>query len=102
MSQFGGVRGFTEAEVLDNKDFWTLETEFVIPAALEGQINASNAATFFWSEEEINHRLERLMRDAYDAIARVAREHGVTLRTAAFIVACTRILQARQVRGLYA
>lgn len=155
VAQFGGVRGFTEAEVLDNKDFWTLETEFVIPAALEGQINASNAATirakvvvegangpttpeaddilrengvfvvpdvlanaggvtvsyfewvqdfsnFFWSEEEINHRLERLMRDAYGAIARVAREHGVTLRTAAFIVACTRILQARQVRGLYA
>jgi glutamate dehydrogenase (NAD(P)+) len=25
----------------------------------------------------------------------------VTLRTAAFIVACTRILQARELRGLY-
>jgi glutamate dehydrogenase (NAD(P)+) len=41
------------------------------------------------------------MREAYAAVALVAREHKVTLRTAAFIVACTRILQARQVRGLY-
>ena len=50
---------------------------------------------------QINQRLERLMREAYAAVAQVSREHKVTLRTAAFIVACTRILQARQVRGLY-
>jgi len=41
------------------------------------------------------------MRDAYASVSQVAREHRVTLRTAAFIVACTRILQAREVRGLY-
>lgn len=41
------------------------------------------------------------MREAYSAVSQVAKEHKVTLRTAAFIVACTRILQARQVRGLY-
>jgi glutamate dehydrogenase (NAD(P)+) len=31
----------------------------------------------------------------------VAQDNKVTLRTAAFIIACTRILQARQERGLY-
>jgi glutamate dehydrogenase (NAD(P)+) len=31
----------------------------------------------------------------------VASEHSVSVRTAAFIVACTRILQAREMRGLY-
>lgn len=139
---------------MDKNEFWTLETEFLIPAALESQITAANAAkvrakivvegangpttpeaddilfehgvyvvpdvlanaggvtvsyfewvqdfsSFFWSEDEINQRLERIMREAYAGVSQVAREHKVTLRTAAFIVACTRILQARQVRGLY-
>ncbi|CAM3986293.1 Glu/Leu/Phe/Val dehydrogenase [Bordetella tumbae] len=154
VSQKGGVGGFSAGEVLDNAQFWELETEFLIPAALEGQINEANAgkvrakivvegangpttpiaddilrengvyvvpdvlanaggvtvsyfewvqdfSSFFWSEEEINNRLERLMREAYAAVSQMAKEHNVTLRTAAFIVACTRILQARQVRGLY-
>ncbi|MFC4276476.1 Glu/Leu/Phe/Val family dehydrogenase [Achromobacter aloeverae] len=154
VSQKGGVGGFAKAEPLDPKEFWTLETEFLIPAALESQITAENApsirakivvegangpttpqaddilfengtmvvpdvlanaggvtvsyfewvqdfSSFFWTEDEINQRLERIMREAYSSISQVAREQKVTLRTAAFIVACTRILQARQVRGLY-
>ncbi|MBN9117503.1 MAG: Glu/Leu/Phe/Val dehydrogenase, partial [Pandoraea sp.] len=58
-------------------------------------------SSFFWTEEEINHRLERIMREAFDGVWHVAQEHKVSLRTAAFIVACTRILQAREMRGLY-
>ena len=30
-------------------------------------------SSFFWSEEEINQRLERLMREAYAAVAQVSR-----------------------------
>ena len=144
VSQHGGVGGFTGGQAMDKNEFWTLETEFLIPAALESQITAANAAkvrakivvegangpttpeaddilfehgvyvvpdvlanaggvtvsyfewvqdfsSFFWSEDEINQRLERIMREAYAGISQVAREHKVTLRTAAFIVACTRI-----------
>jgi glutamate dehydrogenase (NAD(P)+) len=58
-------------------------------------------SSFFWTEQEINHRLEAMMRSAYASMSKVAREHAVSLRTAAFIVACSRILEARQVRGLY-
>ena len=58
-------------------------------------------SNFFWNEDEINQRLTRIMRDAYKSVAQTAREHKVSLRTAAFIVACTRILQAREMRGLY-
>jgi len=150
----GGVGGFPDSQTIDSDTFWALETEFLIPAALESQIHVGNAHTirakvvvegangpttpeaddilrengimvcpdvlanaggvtvsyfewvqdfssFFWGEEEINHRLERIMRDAYSSISATAKLHGVTLRTAAFIVACTRILEARQVRGLY-
>ena len=58
-------------------------------------------SSFFWTEAEINARLERLMREAFAALWEVSQKHGVTLRTAAFIVACTRVLEARALRGLY-
>lgn len=154
VAQTGGVGGFEGGEIIDHATFWALETEFLIPAALESQIHEGNAgsirakvivegangpttpgaddilkdngilvvpdvlanaggvtvsyfewvqdfSSFFWSEDEINHRLERIMRDAYASVSKTAHDENVTLRTAAFIVACTRILQARQGRGLY-
>ena len=58
-------------------------------------------SSYFWSEEEINRRLDRIMEDAFDAIWETARAQKVTLRTATFIVACRRVLEARQLRGLY-
>ena len=58
-------------------------------------------SSFFWSEDDINTRLVRIMREAFAAIWQVAKEHRVSLRTATFIVSCTRILQARELRGLY-
>jgi len=58
-------------------------------------------SSFFWSEEEINQRLVQVMRGALEAIWKVAEQHHVSLRTATFIVACRRILQARNLRGLY-
>jgi glutamate dehydrogenase (NAD(P)+) len=58
-------------------------------------------SSFFWTEDEINARLTRIMQDAFNAVWTVAQEKKVTLRTATFILACTRVLQAREVRGLY-
>ncbi|MGP1517893.1 MAG: Glu/Leu/Phe/Val family dehydrogenase [Ottowia sp.] len=58
-------------------------------------------SSFFWTESEINERLIRIMQEAFAAVWDVAQKHKVTLRTAAYIVACTRILQARDLRGLY-
>ncbi|GGY42202.1 glutamate dehydrogenase [Pseudoduganella albidiflava] len=58
-------------------------------------------SSFFWSEDEINARLTRIMQEAFSAVWEVAQEKKVTLRTATFILACTRVLQAREVRGLY-
>ena len=58
-------------------------------------------SSFFWSEDDINARLVRLMTDAFEAVWQVAQEHKVSLRTATFIIACKRILHARELRGLY-
>ncbi|MBS0335217.1 MAG: Glu/Leu/Phe/Val dehydrogenase, partial [Proteobacteria bacterium] len=154
VSAAGGVKGYPHAEAVSDPDFWATECEIMVPAAVEGQITAANAATlrarmvvegangpttteaddilgergitvipdvianaggvivsyfecvqdfssFFWSEAEINEKLDRILLDAFEAIRGVAAQRGVTLRTAAFIAACTRVLEARAVRGLY-
>jgi glutamate dehydrogenase (NAD(P)+) len=58
-------------------------------------------SSFFWTEDEINARLVRIMKDAFAGVWSVAQDKKVSLRTATFIVACTRILKARELRGLY-
>jgi glutamate dehydrogenase (NAD(P)+) len=58
-------------------------------------------SSFFWTEDEINVRLDKIMVGALKRIWDVADQHKVTLRTATFAVACERILMAREERGLY-
>jgi glutamate dehydrogenase (NAD(P)+) len=58
-------------------------------------------SSFFWDEDEINVRLDRIMMNALHQIWDMADKHRITLRTATYAVACERILTARQVRGLY-
>ncbi len=58
-------------------------------------------SSFFWTEDEINLRLDKIMIGAFKHIWETSEQHKITLRTAAFTVACTRVLQAREERGLY-
>ncbi|MEI2605542.1 Glu/Leu/Phe/Val dehydrogenase [Erwinia aphidicola] len=58
-------------------------------------------ASFFWSEDEINERMDKLMTEAMVHVWDKAREKSCSLRTAAYIVACERILMARKDRGIY-
>ncbi|TBO34320.1 Glu/Leu/Phe/Val dehydrogenase [Aquabacterium lacunae] len=60
-----------------------------------------NATSFFWTEQDIMDKLDRVLTEAFAAIWQLSQERGVNLRTAAFIQACTRVLQARAMRGLY-
>ncbi|MBP6902472.1 MAG: Glu/Leu/Phe/Val dehydrogenase [Burkholderiaceae bacterium] len=58
-------------------------------------------SSFFWTEDEINVKLDKIMVGALKNIWDTADRHQITLRTATFAVACERILMARQERGLY-
>ncbi|HKW85115.1 MAG TPA: Glu/Leu/Phe/Val dehydrogenase, partial [Burkholderiaceae bacterium] len=49
-------------------------------------------SSFFWSEDEINVRLDKIMVDALKKIWDTADRHKISLRTATFAVACERIL----------
>jgi glutamate dehydrogenase (NAD(P)+) len=58
-------------------------------------------SSFFWTEDEINLRLDKIMVGALKRIWDTADQHRISLRTATFAVACERILMARVERGLY-
>ena len=150
----GRLADMPGVESISADDFWLVPSDYLVPAALEGQIDAALAerldtriivegangptlpeaddvfaargitvvpdvianaggvtvsyfewvqdfSSFFWSEQEIHARLETIMSAAFHAVAELAAERKVSLRTAAFIIACTRVLAARDRRGLY-
>ncbi|MEB5476820.1 Glu/Leu/Phe/Val family dehydrogenase [Acinetobacter pollinis] len=58
-------------------------------------------ASYFWSEDEINERLDKLMIQAIEDVWNTSEEKSCSLRTAAYILACERILKARKERGIF-
>jgi len=58
-----------------------------------------NLQEFTWSEQEVNEKLEAKMSSSFSNIWKTHAEKKVTLRTAAFMLALNRVLQARQMRG---
>ena len=58
-------------------------------------------SSLFWSEEEIDARLDTIMRHAIESVWQKAQALAIPLRTAAWALACERILQASKDRGLY-
>ena len=57
--------------------------------------------SFFWTEEEVTRRMDRILAGAFEHVWNTAGDLGISLRTAAFVVACRRVLAAREQRGLY-
>jgi glutamate dehydrogenase (NAD(P)+) len=58
-------------------------------------------SSYFWTQDDIDARLEAIMLKALRGIWDTADRHQISLRTATFLLACERILMARQERGLY-
>jgi glutamate dehydrogenase (NAD(P)+) len=58
-------------------------------------------SSFFWNEAEVNANLERIMVEAFRAVWDLHLERKIPLRTAAYLIGCTRVLEAHSVRGLY-
>ena len=145
---------YPEAEAIANADFWGVDCDLLLPAALENQITAANAgriraklvvegangpttpqaedilnangctvlpdvlanaggvtvsyfewvqnaSSFFWTEKDIHDRLDRVLTEAFQGIWDLAAARKVNLRTATYIMACSRVLEARALRGIY-
>jgi glutamate dehydrogenase (NAD(P)+) len=56
---------------------------------------------YFWTEDEVNDKLKVLMESAYDQVSSLARDNGLSLRTAAQVIGVGRVADAHRTRGLY-
>jgi len=57
---------------------------------------------YFWTEKEVNERLEAKMCEAFNAVLQTSMKYKTDLRTAAYIVAINRVAAVTRVRGMYA
>jgi glutamate dehydrogenase/leucine dehydrogenase len=57
--------------------------------------------SFFWSEAEVNAKLDLVMRRAFHEVHETARKHRAHLRTGAYVLAVGRVADATLVRGLF-
>ena len=57
---------------------------------------------YFWSEEQVNQRLEEKMVASFNELAHYADKHEVDTRTAAYMLAIDRVAYHTRMRGIYA
>jgi glutamate dehydrogenase (NAD(P)+) len=57
--------------------------------------------SFFWTDAEIAAQLDRIMDDAFLNVVAMSQDKQVDLRSAAMMVAVSRVAEATQLRGLY-
>jgi glutamate dehydrogenase (NAD(P)+) len=57
---------------------------------------------YFWELNEVNTRLEQKMVEAFDDVLQTSLKYKVDLRTAAYVVAISRVGNVTKLRGMYA
>lgn len=142
------------AKRISNGELLELDVDVLIPAALENQINSSNAdkikakvvieaangpttidadkvldergiivvpdilsnaggvvVSYFewvqniqsisWSEDHVNEQLKEILDQAFKAVWDIAKEKDVSLRTGAYLIAVKRVVEAKNMRGIW-
>jgi glutamate dehydrogenase (NAD(P)+) len=56
---------------------------------------------FFWEEDEVNVKLERIMRRSFRHVEATMHQHKTDMRTAALIIGVERVAEATVTRGIY-
>jgi glutamate dehydrogenase (NAD(P)+) len=56
---------------------------------------------FFWTENEVNARLEQIIVRAFQQVMEAAARYQTDVRTGAYVVAVSRVAEATRTRGIY-
>ncbi len=150
----GSIKGFPHVSEIDPNDFFGLDCDILIPAALGNQIHADNAyqikaaviaegangptdndaerillennvviipdilcnsggviGSYFewlqnksgevWHLEEVMQKIEKKFTATYRKVAKVAAEHKMDMRTAAYSISISRVETAYKQRGIF-
>ena len=57
---------------------------------------------YFWSEDRVNRRLDRMMRAAFDRVFDASETHDVSMRIGAYVLAIEKVAGVLKLRGIYA
>jgi glutamate dehydrogenase (NAD(P)+) len=148
------LEGFTGGSKVSNAELLTLPCDVLVPAAMEDQITAENAADikaklivegangpttadadpilnakgvlvvpdilanaggvtvsyfewvqnrlgYYWTEERVHRRADRVMKMAFDNVYAAAEKYKVNMRIAAYIVAIDKVASTLKLRGSF-
>ena len=56
---------------------------------------------YFWDLDRINRELKRILLEAFEEVYEISKERNIALRTAAYIIAVSRIAKAIEFRGFF-
>ena len=56
---------------------------------------------YFWELDRINKELKKIILRAFEEVYEISKERNITLRTAAYVIAVTRIAKAIELRGIF-
>jgi len=150
----GMLDGLKGATLISNEELLTLQTDILVPAAMEDQITKHNAndikarlivegangptssdadaiidqkgikvvpdilanaggvtVSYFewvqnrlgysWTEERVNRRADRVMKQAFNDVYDAAQKHKCSWRVASYVVAIDKVASTQRLRGVY-
>ena len=56
---------------------------------------------YFWEEQEVEKRLDSIMKHSFESVLATAKENGVSMRMGAYIQGVSRVSAAHNTRGIY-
>jgi glutamate dehydrogenase (NAD(P)+) len=62
---------------------------------------AQNIQGYYWAEDEVNEKLERVMKRAFKDVYETSDIHTVDMRTAAYMLAISRVAEVTRLRGIF-
>jgi glutamate dehydrogenase (NAD(P)+) len=82
---------------------------FVVPDILAnaGGVTVSyfewvqDRAGYFWTEDIVNERMAEILTRSFHDVLRLAEQHKVNMRTAAYMLAISRVATVHRLRGMY-